>query len=145
MVPRFSSIGPSLSCWLLSFGTFLCAAYFLIYATFHDPLYHSCYYPSTRSPKSPPSPACYKQISNFDGSIADCTSVLDFDPQNVKALIRRAQAFEGVERYRMALQDIKQVLQMPYNQVGKVNFDLCNGMQHRLQRTVTQLKKMDSS
>jgi stress-induced-phosphoprotein 1 len=70
---------------------------------------------------------------------------LDFDPQNVKALIRRAQAFEGVERYRMALQDIKQVLQMPYNQVGKVNFDLCNGMQHRLQRTVTQLKKMDIS
>jgi stress-induced-phosphoprotein 1 len=89
--------------------------------------------------------ACYKQISNFDGVIADCTSVLEVEPQNVKALVRRAQAFEGVERYRFALQDVKTVLAMPYAQVGKANFDLCNMMQHRLQRTVAQLKKMNSS
>lgn len=89
--------------------------------------------------------ACYKQISNFDGTISDCTAVLEAEPDNVKALIRRAQAFEGVERYRFALQDVKAVLAMPYHKVGKTNFDLCNGMQHRLQRTVNQLKKMDSS
>ncbi len=89
--------------------------------------------------------ACYKQISNFDGVISDCTAVLEVDPENVKALIRRAQAFEGVERYRFALQDVKTVLMMPYNKVGKANFDLCNMMQHRLQRTVTQLKKMNSA
>lgn len=89
--------------------------------------------------------ACYKQISNFDGTIADCTAVLEVEPENVKALIRRAQAFEGVERYRFALQDVKTVLSMPFHQVGKANFDLCNGMQHRLQRTVNQLKKMNSS
>lgn len=71
--------------------------------------------------------------------------MLEYEPENVKAMIRRAQAFEGVERYRMALQDVKQVLQMPFHKVGKANFDLCNGMQHRLQRTVTQLKKMSSS
>jgi stress-induced-phosphoprotein 1 len=71
--------------------------------------------------------------------------VLEIDPENVKALVRRAQAFEGVERYRFALQDVKTVLAMPYNQVGKANWDLCNGAQHRLQRTVTQLKKMNSS
>jgi stress-induced-phosphoprotein 1 len=88
--------------------------------------------------------ACYKQISNFDGVISDCSDVLEVDPDNVKALIRRAQAFEGVERYRFALQDVKAVLQMPFSQVGKQNFDLCNGMQYRLQRTVDQLKKMDS-
>lgn len=89
--------------------------------------------------------ACYKQISNFDGVISDCTAVLEVDPENVKALIRRAQAFEGVERYRFALQDVKTVLMMPYNKVGKSNFDLCNMMQHRLQRTVNQLKKMNSA
>jgi tetratricopeptide (TPR) repeat protein len=88
--------------------------------------------------------ACYKQISNFDGVISDCSAVLEVEPDNVKALIRRAQAFEGVERYRFALQDVKTVLQMPYQQVGKTNYDLCNGMQHRLQRTVDQLKKMNS-
>ena len=86
--------------------------------------------------------ACYKQISNFDGVIADCTFVLEVEPTNVKALIRRAQAFEGVERYRFALQDVKAVLSMPAATVGKTNIDLCNGMQHRLQRTVDQLKKM---
>merc|ERR1712070_940926 len=89
--------------------------------------------------------ACYKQISNFDGTIEDCTAVLEIEPDNIKALIRRAQAFEGVERYRFALQDVKTVLQMPFHKVGKSNFDLCNGMQHRLQRTVSQLKAMSSS
>ncbi|GFH49669.1 hypothetical protein CTEN210_06145 [Chaetoceros tenuissimus] len=88
--------------------------------------------------------ACYKQISNFDGVIGDCSAVLEVEPENVKALIRRAQAFEGVERYRFSLQDCKTVLQMPYEKVGKANFDLCNMMQHRLNRTVQQLKKMDS-
>jgi len=86
--------------------------------------------------------ACYKQISNFDGTIEDCTAVLEADPDNVKALIRRAQAFEGVERYRFALQDCRSVLSMPYEKVGKSNYDLCNMMQHRLNRTVQQLKKM---
>jgi len=84
--------------------------------------------------------ACYKQISNFDGVIEDCTAVLEGDHENVKALVRRAQAFEGVERYRFALQDIKTVLALPYTQVGKQNFDMCNMMQHRLNRTVQQLK-----
>jgi len=89
--------------------------------------------------------ACNKQISHFDGTIEDCSAVLEIEPENVKALIRRAQAFEGVERYRFALQDVKSVLGMPFHKVGKANFDLCNGMQHRLQRTVAQLKKMSSS
>ena len=81
--------------------------------------------------------ACYKQISNFDGTISDCTAVLEIDPENVKALVRRAQAFEGVERYRFALQDVKTVLSMPASQVGKANLDICNMMQHRLNRTVS--------
>jgi stress-induced-phosphoprotein 1 len=88
--------------------------------------------------------ACNKQISHFDAVIEDCSAVLEVEPDNVKALIRRAQAFEGVERYRFALQDVKAVLALPFDKVGKTNFDLCNGMQHRLSRTVAQLKKMDS-
>ena len=42
--------------------------------------------------------ACYKQLSNFDGTIDDCSQVLEVDPENVKAMVRRAQAFEAVER-----------------------------------------------
>jgi len=85
--------------------------------------------------------ACYKQISHFDGTIEDCTYVLEVEPDNVKALVRRAQAFEAVEKYRYALQDVKQVLSMPYNSIGRANYDLCNGLQHRLNRVVAQLKK----
>ena len=72
-------------------------------------------------------------------------AVLEVEPDNVKALIRRAQAFEAVERYRFALQDVKTVLAMPYSQVGKSNWDMCNMMQHRLNRTVQQLKAMSSN
>lgn len=42
--------------------------------------------------------ACYKQLSNFDATVEDTTSVLEVDPNNVKALVRRAQAFEAIER-----------------------------------------------
>jgi stress-induced-phosphoprotein 1 len=86
--------------------------------------------------------ACYKQISNFDGVISDCSEVLEIEPDNVKALVRRAQAFEGVERYRFALQDCKTVLAMPASKIGDANFKLTNMMQHRLQKTVNQLKEM---
>jgi stress-induced-phosphoprotein 1 len=84
--------------------------------------------------------ACYKQLSNFDGTIADCTAVLDADPNNVKALVRRAQAFEAVERYKSALQDVKSVLSLSQATVGQANWSLCNMMKERLNRVVQQLK-----
>lgn len=42
--------------------------------------------------------ACYKQLSNFDATVEDTTAVLEIEPNNVKALVRRAQAFEAIER-----------------------------------------------
>ncbi|CAM9644204.1 unnamed protein product, partial [Choristocarpus tenellus] len=96
-----------------------------------SPLAIKCY--SNRS-------ACYKQLSNFDGTVQDTSAVLEAEPNNVKALMRRAQAFEAIERYRFALQDVRTVLHMPMDQVGAANFQLANGMQHRLNRVVQQLK-----
>jgi len=84
--------------------------------------------------------ACYKQLSNFDGTIADCTAVLDADPHNVKSLVRRAQAFEAVERYKSALQDVKVVLSMSQVTVGQANWSLCNMMKERLNRVVQQIR-----
>ena len=43
-------------------------------------------------------------------------------------------------RYRFALQDVRAVLSMPPDQVGSANLSLANGMQHRLNRVVQQLK-----
>lgn len=84
--------------------------------------------------------ACFKQLSNFDATISDCTAVLEVEPDNVKALVRRAQAFEAVERYKLALQDVKYVISLGLPVVGAQNFKLCNQMQSRLARVVEQLK-----
>ncbi|RLN90114.1 hypothetical protein BBJ28_00010121 [Nothophytophthora sp. Chile5] len=54
--------------------------------------------------------ACNQQLSNFSAVIRDCTHVLEFDEKNQKALLRRALAYEGLERYRLALQDIRVLL-----------------------------------
>ena len=84
--------------------------------------------------------ACYKQLSNFDGTIADSTAVLQINPDDIKALVRRAQAFEACERYKSALQDVRQVLGYGVDKVGKASYDLANGMQHRLNKVIQQLK-----
>jgi tetratricopeptide (TPR) repeat protein len=86
--------------------------------------------------------ACYKQLSNFEGTISDCTHVLEYKENDVKALVRRAQAYEACEKYKSALQDVRTVLASGYDTVGKANYDLANGMQHRLNRVIAQLKAM---
>jgi len=84
--------------------------------------------------------ACYKQLSNFDGVIGDSTSVLEYKPDDVKALMRRAQAYEACERYKSALQDVRQVLAYGPDACGKQTYDMANGMQHRLNRVIAQLR-----
>jgi stress-induced-phosphoprotein 1 len=85
--------------------------------------------------------ACYKQISNFDGTIGDSTMVLEYKPNDIKSLMRRAQASEASERYKSALQDVRQVLALGVDAVGKTTYDLANGMQHRLNRVIADLRK----
>mmetsp|Transcript_35060 Transcript_35060/g.79191 ORF Transcript_35060/g.79191 Transcript_35060/m.79191 type:complete len:226 (+) Transcript_35060:401-1078(+) len=84
--------------------------------------------------------ACFKQLSNFDGTIEDCSEVIDLEPENVKALVRRAQAFEAVERYKLALQDVKYVISLGANAAGLQNYKLCNQMQGRLTVLIEKLK-----
>jgi stress-induced-phosphoprotein 1 len=66
--------------------------------------------------------------------------VLEVKPEDVKSLIRRAQAFEAVERYKSSLQDVRQVLAYGLDAVGKTTYDLANGMQHRLNKVIQQLR-----
>ena len=42
----------------------------------------------------------------------DCTRCLNIDPKNAKALIRRGLAYEGLEKYKLALVDMKAVLEI---------------------------------
>lgn len=79
--------------------------------------------------------ACYQQVSNYGAVIADCTMVLEVDTENQKALLRRALSYEGLERYRLALQDIRALLQI------NPNIEAANKAQHRIGSAVRTLKQ----
>jgi len=79
---------------------------------------------------------CYSQYHNYTEVVKDCTQVLEIQPGNVKALIRRGIAYEALEKYQKGLDDMKLVLQLePSTQVA---------MQaaHRLQKAVDQFNKL---
>ncbi|ETV95980.1 hypothetical protein H310_10637 [Aphanomyces invadans] len=79
--------------------------------------------------------ACYQQLSNFSAVIRDCSHVLEYEPENQKALLRRGLAYEGLERYRLALQDIRAVLAL------NPSIEIANKAQHRLGAAVRSLKE----
>jgi len=65
--------------------------------------------------------ACYmtNTTQNYHEAIVDCTNALEINPNYTKALLRRGQAYEALEKYKLALQDMKQVLQLdPTNEVA---------------------------
>ena len=80
--------------------------------------------------------ACYQQISNHQAMVQDASHVLEHDPDNQKALLRRALGFEALERYRSALQDIRHLLQQ------NPNVPIANAAQHRIGQTVRRLKQL---
>lgn len=71
--------------------------------------------------------ACYQQQSNYSGVIEDASRVLEIEPNNEKALLRRGLAFEGMERFKLALQDMKACLALNMSNA------VANKAQHRIQ------------
>jgi tetratricopeptide (TPR) repeat protein len=49
--------------------------------------------------------ACRRQLYLPEECIADCTELLSLKPDHFKALIRRGQAYESMEKYQKALDD----------------------------------------
>lgn len=78
---------------------------------------------------------CYQQQSNFQLVIQEASKALEYDPDNAKALLRRSSAFEGMEKYRLALQDVRKVL------LRHPTLSVANKAQHRLSNAVRRLKK----
>ncbi|KAK6328013.1 hypothetical protein J4Q44_G00036590 [Coregonus suidteri] len=56
--------------------------------------------------------ACYLKDGNNMECIQDCTRALELKPFSLKPLLRRATAYESMERYRQAYVDFKTVLQI---------------------------------
>ncbi|XP_045900678.1 sperm-associated antigen 1-like isoform X2 [Micropterus dolomieu] len=56
--------------------------------------------------------ACYLKDGNSQDCIQDCIKALELQPFSLKPLLRRAMAYESLERYRQAYVDYKTVLQI---------------------------------
>lgn len=56
--------------------------------------------------------ASYLKDGNCTGCVKDCSLSLDLLPFSIKPLLRRAAAYEALERYRQAYVDYKTVLQI---------------------------------
>ena len=62
--------------------------------------------------------ACNLQVREYGQVIADCGQVLDFDPENVKAYLRRGLAYEGSSRFTKAAADMRDALSIEFASGG---------------------------
>jgi stress-induced-phosphoprotein 1 len=92
-----------------------------------DAIYVSCYNNKA---------GCMQQLHDHKGVAEAASMVLEHDPQNQKALLRRGLAFEGLERFQLGLNDIRALLLMT------PNVAMANQAQHRMQNALRQKRKM---
>jgi len=58
---------------------------------------------------------CNLKLNNFREVVKDTTTVLSFEPNNIKALFRRAQAYHKLKDYELAIADLKAALTIESN------------------------------
>uniref|UniRef100_A0A8C2SPG9 Sperm associated antigen 1 n=1 Tax=Coturnix japonica TaxID=93934 RepID=A0A8C2SPG9_COTJA len=83
----------------------------------------------TRSISVLPTAAAYNnkaqaeiKLQDWNGALQDCEKVLDMEPSNVKALLRRATVYNQLKNYQAAMKDLNTVLCIePENAVAKKN------------------------
>uniref|UniRef100_A0A8B9D720 Sperm associated antigen 1 n=1 Tax=Anser cygnoides TaxID=8845 RepID=A0A8B9D720_ANSCY len=83
----------------------------------------------TRSISVLPTAAAYNnkaqaeiKLQDWDSALQDCEKVLDMEPNNVKALMRRATVNNQLKNYETAIEDLNKVLCIePENAVAKKN------------------------
>ncbi|KAM6087330.1 sperm-associated antigen 1 [Chlamydotis macqueenii] len=83
----------------------------------------------TRSLSVIPTAAAYNnkaqaeiKLQEWDSALQDCEKVLDMEPGNIKALMRRATVHTQLQNYQTAMEDLKKVLCVePENAIAKKN------------------------
>jgi len=56
--------------------------------------------------------ACHSQHQNWHKMLEDANLAIQENPKNVKAMMRRGLAYEGLEKYQLAINDMKSVLEL---------------------------------
>ena len=59
--------------------------------------------------------AVHLKVSDYEAAIKDCTASLEISPNDPKALFRRCQAYEALEKYEEAYKDARQVHNLDKN------------------------------
>ncbi|XP_069710534.1 sperm-associated antigen 1 [Phaenicophaeus curvirostris] len=83
----------------------------------------------TRSLSVMPTAAAYNnkaqaeiKLQDWDSALQDCEKVLDMEPGNMKALMRRATVHNQLQNYQAAIEDLSKVLHIePENAIAKKN------------------------
>lgn len=79
---------------------------------------------------------CRKQLHDHAGTVEAAGYVLEYDPHNIKALLRRGLAFEALEKFQIGLEDIRTVLlRHPTDRKA-------NAAQHRMSNALRQKRAM---
>ncbi|XP_061850945.1 sperm-associated antigen 1 [Colius striatus] len=62
------------------------------------------------------------KLQDWDNALQDCEKVLDMEPNNIKALLRRATVHNQLQNYQTAIEDLNKVLCVePENAIAKKN------------------------
>ena len=59
--------------------------------------------------------AVHLKVSDYEAAIKDCTTSLEISPNDPKALFRRCQAYEALEKFEEAYKDARQVHNLDAN------------------------------
>lgn len=59
--------------------------------------------------------ACWSQHQNWQKMLEDANLAVQENPKNAKAMMRRGLAYEGLEKYQLAINDMKSVLELDPN------------------------------
>ncbi|KAL2652533.1 hypothetical protein R1flu_020661 [Riccia fluitans] len=56
--------------------------------------------------------SCFKEIGEMKKAVADCTKAIELKPKDTSLIIQRASLYESMEKYKLALKDLKLVTQL---------------------------------
>ncbi|CAH1773410.1 unnamed protein product [Owenia fusiformis] len=86
---------------------------------------------------------CYLRINKPQQAEQDCKVVLKYEPQNIKALFRRAQARKMLMQYKESLEDLMTLLKLdPKNSAAKKEADV---VKQYYKKQLTEMKSPGSS
>lgn len=82
--------------------------------------------------------ACHGKEEKYEDVVKDCTKAIDCDPTYIKAINRRAEAYEQLDKLDEALKDHKMILELDRTQ--SASFHACMKLEKQIEERNEKLK-----